>query len=124
LKLGGVALGGVALNAAGTAQAAWDPTNPPPGLTEQNTLFKSLQPFRLGEPLAAHEMRVSFMGTSPLERKAQAASSVFVELGCGESFVFDAGMGCQVNYTAMQVASSKMRRIFQGGYIRERSCSR
>lgn len=39
-------------------------------------------------------------------------SSVFVELGCGESFVFDAGMGCQINYTAMQVASSRMHKIF------------
>ena len=112
LKLAGVALGGMTLTAAGTTEAAWDPANPPPGQTEQNTLFKSLQLFRLGEPLAADEMRVSFMGTSPLERKAQMASSVFVELGCGESFVFDAGMGCQINYTAMQVPSSKMRKIF------------
>jgi len=113
LKLGGVALGSMTLTAAGTAAAAWDPTNPPPGLTEQNTLSKSLKPFRVGEPLAADEMRVSFMGSnSPVERKVQVTSSVFVELGCGESFVFDAGMGCQINYTAMQVASSKMRKIF------------
>ena len=112
LKLTGAALGGMALAAPGKAAAGWDPINPPPGLTEQNTLFKSLQPFRVGEPLAPGEMRVSFMGSSPLERKTQAASSVFVELGCGESFVFDAGMGCQLNYTAMQVAASKMRKIF------------
>ena len=113
LKLtGAAALGSTTLTAGGTAGTAWDPLNPPAGLTQQNTLFKSLQPFRLGERLAANEMRVSFMGTSPLERKVQAASSVFVELGCGESFVFDAGMGCQINYTAMQVPSSKMRKIF------------
>jgi len=112
LKLSGAAVGGVTLAAAGAADAKWDPTDPPPGLTERNTLFRSLKPFRLGEPLAVDEMRVSFMGTSPLERKTQAATSVFVELGCGESFVFDAGMGCQVNYTAMQVPASKMRRVF------------
>ena len=47
-----------------------------------------------------------------VERRKQVTSSVFVELGCGESFVFDAGMGCQINYSAMQVASSKMRKIF------------
>ncbi len=111
LKLSGAALGSATLTA-GTASAAWDPLNPPPGLTQQNTLFKSLPLFRLGEPLAPDEMRVSFMGTSPLERKTQMDTSVFVELGCGDSFVFDAGMGCQVNYTAMQVPSSKMRKVF------------
>ena len=112
LKFSGAALGGAAWVAGGPAAGAWDPTRPPPGLTQQNTLFKSLPPFQLGEPLAASEMRVSFMGTSPLERKVQAATSVFVELGCGDSFVFDAGMGCQLNYTAMQVPSSKMRKVF------------
>jgi ribonuclease Z len=112
LRLSGAAsVGGFGLWA-GRSVAAWDPANPPPGLAETNTLFKSLAPFRLGEPVAMDEMRVTFMGTSPLERKAQMATSVFVELGNGDSFVFDAGMGCQVNYTAMQVPASKMRRIF------------
>jgi ribonuclease Z len=114
LKLAGVGLGSLVVSAAGTAHAGWDPASPPPGLTEVNTLFKKLRPFTVGEPLAFDEMRVSLMGTiSPAtERKEQVTSSVFVELGCGESFVFDAGMGCQINYTAMQVPSSKMRRIF------------
>jgi ribonuclease Z len=114
LKLTGAGLGSLVVTTTGVTHAAWDPANPPKGLTEVNTLFKSLKPFRVGESLAADEMRVSFMGTiSPAtERKAQVTSSVFVELGCGESFVFDAGMGCQINYTALQVASSKMRKIF------------
>src|SRR5512135_3825874 len=83
------ALGGYGLWA-GQSVAAWDPANPPQGQSETNTLFKSLAPFRLGEPVAKEEMRVSFMGTSPLERKAQMDTSVFVELGNGDSFVFDA----------------------------------
>ena len=112
LRLSGAAAIGSFGLWAGRSVAAWNPANPPPGLTEQNTLFKSLAPFRLGEPIAKDEMRISFMGTSPLERKAQMATSVFVELGNGDSFVFDAGMGCQVNYTAMQVPASRMRRIF------------
>jgi ribonuclease Z len=113
LKLTGAGLGSLLVTASGTTYAAWDPANPPPGLTEVNTLFKSLQPFRIGEPLDLGEMRVSFMGSnSPVERRKQVTSSVFVELGCGESFVFDAGMGCQMNYSAMQVAASKMRKIF------------
>ena len=36
---GAAALGGVTLTAAGVSEAAWDPTDPPPGLNEQNTLF-------------------------------------------------------------------------------------
>jgi ribonuclease Z len=108
---GAAAMGGFGLWA-GRSVAAWDPANPPPGLAETNTLFKSLAPFRLGEPVAMDEMRVTFMGPSPLERKAQMATSVFVELGNGDSFAFNAGMGCQVNYTAMQIPASKMRRIF------------
>lgn len=113
LKLAGAGVGSLILPA-GSTYAAWNPANPPPGLTQVNTLFKSLRPFRVGEPLAFDEMRISMMGTiSPAtERKEQVTSSVFVELGCGDSFVFDAGMGCQINYTAMQVASSRMRKIF------------
>ncbi|MCW5198457.1 MBL fold metallo-hydrolase [Desulfobulbus sp. F4] len=68
--------------------------------------------FHPGEPLNADEMRISFMGTSVIQRRTQVCSSVFVELGNGESFVFDCGAGCTVNYTAMQVPMSKMRRIF------------
>lgn len=80
--------------------------------------------FHPGEPLKAGEMRISFMGTSVIQRRTQVCSSVFVELGIGkiddngnryvwvESFVFDCGAGCTVNYTAMQVPMSRMRRIF------------
>jgi hypothetical protein len=55
------------------------------------------------EPLAEDEIRISFMGTAFVPRVAQAANSVFIEVGTGQSFVFDLGMGTITKYTAMGV---------------------
>jgi len=65
-----------------------------------------------GEALATNEMRISFMGTSFLPRLTQAANSVFVECGNGDSFVFDCGAGVIEKYVAMGVAYSRMDKIF------------
>lgn len=109
LKLSGAAVGGLTL--AGTA-SGWDELAPPAGLAQKNSRFQSLKPMRPDEPLGAHEMRISFMGTSVIERRAQQRSSVFVELGNGESFVFDCGSGVVSNYVAMGVPWSKMSKVF------------
>lgn len=111
LKLSGVTLGGMFLGTS-VIEGAWSELNPPPGLTQQNTRFKSLKHFHPGEQLDEHEMRISFLGTSPLLRRSQQGSSVFVELGNGESFVFDCGSGVMANYAAMQIPMSKMRKVF------------
>lgn len=110
LKLSGTAVGSLALGT--RTAAAWNELSPPPGLTQQNTLYKSLKHFYPGEQLDTHEMRISFLGTSPLLRRAQEGSSVFVELGNGDSFVFDCGSGVMANYAAMQIEMSKMRKVF------------
>jgi len=110
LKLSGAAVGGLTLG--GATSAAWNELAPPPGLTQVNTLFKSLKPISPGEPLGKSEMRISFLGTSVIERRAQARSSVFVELGNGESFVFDCGSGVVSNYVAMGIPWSRMNKIF------------
>ena len=39
-------------------------------------------------------------------------SSVFVETGNGDSFVFDCGCGVISRYTAMGVPSSRMTKVF------------
>jgi len=110
LKLSGAALAGMA--AGNGAQAAWNGLQPPPGLTQVNTMFKSLKPYDPGEPIGSKEMRISFLGTSVIERRAQVRSSVFVELGNGEAFVFDCGSGVVSNYVAMNIPWSKMNKIF------------
>jgi ribonuclease Z len=110
LKLSGATL--AAMAAGNGAQAAWNGLQPPPGLTQVNTTFKSLRPFDPGEPIGSKEMRISFLGTSVIERRAQARSSVFVELGNGEAFVFDCGSGVVSNYVAVGIPWSRMNKIF------------
>ena len=96
-------------------------TNPPTSLTAKDNPvpLKSLSvgfkkddtPFSLNVAPATNEMRISFMGTSFLPRLSQAANSVFVECGNGESFVFDCGSGVIEKYVAAGVAYSQMDKI-------------
>jgi ribonuclease BN (tRNA processing enzyme) len=58
------------------------------------------------------EMRVTFMGTAPMIRPGQANTSIFVELGNGDSFIFDIGEGAVANYIAAGVPLNKMNNIF------------
>ena len=57
-------------------------------------------------------MRITFLGTSPIPRIAQATMSIFVELGSGDSFVFDCGAGVTAEYLAMGIPYSRMDKIF------------
>jgi ribonuclease Z len=70
--------------------------------------------FYPGETLGADEIRVTLMGTGwgNMIRPNQKGASVYIELGNGDAFVFDAGPGCGINYNVMQVPFSKMDRIF------------
>ncbi|MCX5976552.1 MAG: MBL fold metallo-hydrolase [Coprothermobacterota bacterium] len=71
-----------------------------------------LEAFTPGEALASDQMRISFMGTSFLPRIAQQCNSVFVELGNGDSFVFDFGSGVSSKYVAMGIPPSRMDKVF------------
>ena len=114
LKLSGLAGGAVALGSGLSGCGLGSTANAAPGLSpEKNTLFANLPQYILGsKPVVGDMMRITFLGTTPLERLTQSCTSVFVELGNGESFVFDCGAGVTVNYTTMQIAYSKMRKIF------------
>lgn len=67
-----------------------------------------------GEEIGPDEMRVTLMGTGwgNIIRPAQMGVSIFVELGNGDCFMFDAGPGCITNYNALQVPMSRMNKIF------------
>ncbi|QYX30488.1 guanitoxin biosynthesis MBL fold metallo-hydrolase GntH [Sphaerospermopsis torques-reginae] len=65
-----------------------------------------------GELLASDEMRITIVGSSSVARKTQSGTSIFLELGNGDSFIFDAGPGVAANYTALGVPYSRMDRIF------------
>jgi hypothetical protein len=55
------------------------------------------------EKVQKEEIRVTFMGSSPIPRPGQMGTSVYVELGNGKSFIFDMGPGSIANYLAAGV---------------------
>ncbi|MBV1916178.1 MAG: MBL fold metallo-hydrolase [Pseudomonadales bacterium] len=64
------------------------------------------------EDIQPEEMRVTFMGTSPSIRPGQMNTSIYVELGNGDSFVFDMGEGAVANYVAARVALNQINHVF------------
>ncbi len=57
-----------------------------------------------GEPVAKDEMRVTIFGSGyGYVRSGQADQSIYVELGNGDTFMFDMGEGAEANYMTMQV---------------------
>lgn len=67
------------------------------------------------EDLAPDEMRVVACGTGmPNARPKQAAACFLVELGNGEKFIFDAGLGCAERIAAMQIHYDYLDKVFIG----------
>lgn len=80
--------------------------NPTPGLkSAANWLPRA-------EEVGFDELRVTFMGTAPLIRPGQMNTSIFIELGNGDNFVFDLGEGSVANYVAAGVAINQLDKIF------------
>lgn len=89
-----------------------------------NQLFDSLPIQCPGGVLAEGEMRISFLGTSPIPRRAQEGVSVYIEMGPThldpqtglnvplDYVMFDCGMGVLANYLAMNIPYSRMDKIF------------
>jgi ribonuclease Z len=104
LKLSGLGLGGLALGS--TLSQCGNGSDSGTGEVDKSKLFYP------GEPLAADEMRISFMGTSFLPRISQECNSIYVELGNQENFVFDFGSGVSAKYVAFGVPPSRMDKVF------------
>ncbi len=64
------------------------------------------------EEVQPEEIRVTFMGSSPLPRPGQMGTSVYVELGNGKNFVFDMGPGSIANYLAAGIPLNQINDIF------------
>ena len=64
-----------------------------------------------GETIPTNELRITFMGSAPLVRPGQMGTSVFVELGNGDSFIFDIGPGAIQNYLAAGIPLNKVNNI-------------
>ena len=66
-----------------------------------------------GEPVPKDAMRVTIFGSGyGYVRQGQADQSIYVELGNGDTFVFDLGEGSEANYVTMQVPYSKLTNLF------------
>jgi hypothetical protein len=68
--------------------------NPTPGLSSASNWFPRT------EEVAPDELRITFMGTAPFIRPGQMNTSILIELGNGDNFVFDIGEGSVANYVA------------------------
>lgn len=65
------------------------------------------------ESLEPDEMRITALGTGlPSSRKSQAGGSWFVELGNGDKFFFDVGIGSQSNFGMLQVSYREADKVF------------
>ncbi len=94
----------------------------PMGRWKEGLLFEGIKPMPWlksaanwlpgTEDVQPNEMRVTFMGTSPSIRPGQMNTSIFVELGNGDKFVFDIGEGSVANYVASRVALNELKHVF------------
>ncbi len=65
------------------------------------------------EILGAGEMRITALGTGmPNQAKKAASISYYVELGNGDKFVFDIGLGSMANLFALRPDFSKIDKVF------------
>ncbi len=94
----------------------------PMGRWKEGLLFEGVRPmpwlksaanwFPGTEDIQPHEMRVTFMGSAPMIRPGQMNTSIYVELGNGDNFVFDMGEGSVANYVAARVALNQIKHVF------------
>ena len=94
----------------------------PLGRWKEGLLFEGIEPqdhlksaanwFPRSEDVQPDEMRIIFMGTSPSIRPGQANTSIFVQLGNGENFIFDLGEGSIANYIAAGFALNELDKVF------------
>jgi ribonuclease BN (tRNA processing enzyme) len=64
------------------------------------------------EELQADEVRVIFMGSTYYPNQSQSGMSIFVELGNGENFVFDLGIGSLRNYNSFSIPFNTINHVF------------
>jgi len=64
------------------------------------------------EELQDDEIRVTFMGSTYYPNQSQSGMSIFVELGNGDNFVFDMGIGSLRNYNSFSIPFNTINHVF------------
>jgi len=100
------------LQTAGVAEGKWKEGLMMDGIGPSQDMFSTMQFYPRTELVRPDEMRITFMGSSPLIREDQSGMSIYVELGNGDNFIFDIGAGSMHNYLAMGVPMHKINNIF------------
>jgi ribonuclease BN (tRNA processing enzyme) len=80
--------------------------NPTPGIKSAANWFPR------SEEVRPDEMRIIFMGTAPFIRPGQMNTSIMVQLGNGENFIFDLGEGSIANYISAGFALNELDKVF------------
>ena len=68
------------------------------GIKPQPWLKSAANWFPRTEDIQPNEMRIIFMGSAPFIRPGQMNTSILVQLGNGDNFIFDLWEGSVVNY--------------------------
>ncbi|GEM81433.1 guanitoxin biosynthesis MBL fold metallo-hydrolase GntH [Vibrio superstes] len=105
-------LGGGVKNDLQTGEEMWKEGLMFEGIEPMDHLKSAANWYPRTEEVQPNEMRVTFMGTSPILRPGQMNTSIYVELGNGDSFVFDIGEGSIANYVASGIALNELDKIF------------
>ena len=89
---------------------------------KEGLLFEGIEPtpgiksaanwFPRTETLGPEEIRIIFMGTAPFIRPGQMNTSILIQLGDGQNFVFDIGEGSVANYIAAGMALNELDKVF------------
>ena len=82
------------------------------GIAPQPWLKSAANWFPRTEDVQPDEMRIIFMGTAPFIRPGQMNTSILVQLGNGENFIFDLGEGSVANYIASGFALNEFDKVF------------
>jgi ribonuclease Z len=99
----------------GTALAASADMEPVAGNSPTRALPERDAYFPGTEELSPDEMRVVACGTGmPNARPRQAAACFLVELGNGDKFIFDIGLGSAERVSAMQIPYDYLDKVFIG----------
>jgi hypothetical protein len=80
-----------AIATGGTPNGRWKEGLTFDGVAPMPWLKSAANWFPKTEEVQPDEIRVTFMGSSPLPRPGQMGTSVYVELGNGDNFIFDMG---------------------------------
>lgn len=96
----------------GTPMGRWKEGLTFDGVAPMPWLKSAANWFPRAEEVQPDEIRVTFMGSSPLPRPGQMGTSVYVELGNGDNFIFDMGPGSIANYLAAGVPLNRLNDVF------------